>query len=125
MPRQRSLRIPSPRNASKNPADGPWCTCSRCGFIWSGARMAFQYDYSGGPIPQNQELLICPRCQDDANPQQGQFPAMGDPQPFRNTHAEPYAVDETDWITTQDEEIISTQDGDLFIEDIPNPDDPA
>lgn len=113
-----------PRHASKDPHQGPWTTCGRCGFIYSGAPMRFQYDYNGGPVPQNQELLVCPRCEDAPSLQQKLAPLRPDPAPFRNTRVEPYAVDETDWITTEDGEIIETESDQQLIEDIPNPDEP-
>src|SRR5262245_33980055 len=86
---------PKPKYASKDPAEGPWTTCDRCGFIWSGVNMAFQFDYVGGPVPQNLGLEVCPRCYDAANYQQKQLVLPPDPPPFGNTRPENYMVDET------------------------------
>lgn len=120
--RRESIIHSRPRHASKDPGNGSWTTCDRCGFVSSGNRMAFQYDYAGGPVPQDQRLLVCPRCRDEPNLQHKLTPLTPDPPVFRNARPEPYAVDETDWITTQDDEVITTQSDDALIEDIPNPD---
>src|SRR5262249_19242830 len=83
-----------PKYASRDPHQGPWCTCDRCGFVWSGSRMAFQYDFMGGAVPQSLGLLVCPICTDDLNWQAKLLILPPDPAPFRNTRAEPYNVDE-------------------------------
>ncbi len=84
-------------------------------------RMQFQYDFVGGPTPQNLGILVCPTCLDDLNYQNMLFILPPDPAPTFNTRPEPYAVDETDWLTTQSGDIIDTQDGAQFITQIPNP----
>lgn len=85
---------PKPKYASKDPHQGPWTTCDRCGFIWSGTSMRFQYDYMGGPTPQYLGVLVCPRCEDDLMYQRKLLILPPDPEPFRNTRPEPYEVDE-------------------------------
>lgn len=84
-------------------------------------RMAFQYDYLGGSVPQNLGLLVCETCTDALNFQQKLLILPPDPAPIFNTRPEPYAVDETNWLTTEDGDIIDTQDGEQFIQSIPNP----
>lgn len=84
-------------------------------------RMQFQYDFVGGATPQNLGLLVCPTCLDDLQYQNMLLILPPDPAPIWNTRPEPYAVDETNWLTTQDGDIITTQDGDPFITTIPNP----
>lgn len=79
--------------------------------IYSMNRMAFQFDYLGGSTPQNLGLLVCQRCTDDLNYQQKLLILPPDPAPIANTRPEPYAVDETNWLTTQDGDIFVTTDG--------------
>lgn len=114
-------RRPHPIGASTNPHDGPWTTCDRCGFISSHSRMQFQYDFMGGSVPQNLGLLVCSRCLDDLNWQQKLLILPPDPRPIANTRPEPYVVDETSWMTTQDGDVITAEDGETFITPIPNP----
>ena len=114
-------RRPHPMGASLNPHDGPWVTCDRCGFISSQNRMQFQYDFMGGSVPQNLGLLVCSKCLDDLNWQAKLLILPPDPKPIFNTRPEPYIVDETSWLTTEDEEIIETESGELFITPYTNP----
>ena len=86
---------PKPKYASKDPHQGPWVTCSRCGWIWSGVSMRFQFDYMGGSIPQSTGLLVCPRCEDEWDTQRKLLILPPDPAPFRNTRPENYMADES------------------------------
>lgn len=107
---------PHPQGTTTNPHDGPWTSCDRCGRIYSANRMRFQYDYMGGNVPQNLGLLVCDTgCLDALNFQQKLLILPPDPPPFYNTRPEPYAVDETNWLTTQGEDIISDQSNDSII----------
>ncbi len=112
---------PHPRRATTNPHDGPWTTCDRCGFVASMNRMQFQYDFVGGSTPQNLGILVCPTCLDDLSYQNMLLILPPDPAPIFNTRPEPYAVDETNWLSTQDDEIITTQDDGLITPTEPNP----
>ena len=114
-------RRPHPKWATRNPHDGPWSSCDRCGFVVSQNRMTFQYDFLGGSVPQSLGLLVCPTCLDDLNFQQKLLILPPDPRPIYNTRPEPYVVDETNWLTTQDGDIIDTVSGDDYITSIPNP----
>lgn len=115
------IRI-NPRGASRDPHQGPWATCDRCGFIYSMSRMQFQYDYTGGPEPQNLNLLVCSKCLDNLDFQRKFFVLPGDPQPFMNTRPEAYVADETNWLTTEDGDILGA-DGVPFTTQVPNPTD--
>lgn len=113
---------PHPQGTTTNPHAGPWTTCDRCGKIFSMNRMQFQYDYMGGSSPQNLGLLVCDSgCLDDLNYQQKLLILPPDPQPFFNTRPENYVVDETNWLVTQDDDIITTQSNDPLIQNIPSP----
>lgn len=87
--------------------------------------MQFQYDFLGGSVPQSLGLLVCPTCLDDLSWQQKLLILPPDPPPFFNTRPEPYVVDETDWLTTQDDDIITTQSSELLTPTVPNPADAA
>lgn len=113
---------PSPKYASKDSRLGAWTTCDRCGFISNQSDMQFQYDFLGGSTPQSTGYLVCPRCLDDLRWQNMLLIIPPDPPPIYNTRPETYTVDETTWLTTEDSEIISTEDGSEFIAQIPNPD---
>lgn len=106
---------------SENPA--AWSTCSRCGFQFNLKNMVWQYDYRGTPTPINTMILVCGResCLDIPNPQLSPVVLSPDPPPIYNARPENYTVDETDWLVTQDDDIIDTQSGDSFIARVPNP----
>lgn len=111
-----------PRNAivdAENPA--AWGTCDRCGFVWNLNRLTWQYDYQGTPQLQNLRFLVCPPCYDAPQPQLSPFILPPDPPPIYNARPENYVVDETNWLTTQDNEIIDTQSGEDLIQSLPNP----
>lgn len=114
---------PHPRGTTTNPSVGPWTTCDRCGFVSSMSRMQFQYDFMGGSAPQNLGILVCGRCLDDLQYQNMLLILPPDPAPIFNTRPEAYVADETNWLTTQDSEIITTEDDALFTTPIPNPSD--
>lgn len=83
--------------------------------------MQFQYDFMGGSSPQSLGLLVCGKCLDDMNWQQKLLILPPDPRPIFNTRPEPYIVDETSWMTTQDGDIITSETNETFITPIPNP----
>lgn len=87
--------------------------------------MQFQYDFVGGPTPQNLGLLVCQKCLDDLAYQFQLIVLPPDPAPTFNTRPETYTVDETDWLVTQDDEIITTQTDSPITPTEPNPEDPA
>lgn len=112
---------PNPKYASQNAKLGAWTSCDRCGILDNQSNMQFQYDFLGGSVPQNTGYLVCPRCVDGLRWQNSLLIIPPDPPPLFNTRPENYTVDETDWLTTQDDEIIDTQSGEEFITSIPNP----
>lgn len=116
---------PSPRRASRDPHYGPWTTCDRCGLINSHSRMQFQFDFYGGASPQNSGLLVCSTCLDDLSWEQKLIVLPPDPQPFFNTRPEPYTIDESNWLTTEDGDVIDTEGGDKITPSIPSPEEVA
>ncbi len=111
---------------SRDPHDGPWSTCDRCGLRYSQNRLQFQYDYLGGSVPQSLGLLVCSRtCLDALNYQQKLLILPPDPQPIFNTRPENYFIDEANFLLTQDGSIITTETGVDLVTSIPNPQDIA
>lgn len=111
-----------PKNATVDP-DNPiaWAACDRCQNIWNINKLAWQFDYRGTAQPQNTRLLCCPTCLDVPNAQFSPYILPPDPPPVLNARPFPYELSETDWLTTQDDEIITTQDGVLLTPSLPNP----
>lgn len=111
---------PHPKGASTNPGQGPWTECMRCGLVKSMDRIVFQYDFMGGSTPQNTGLRVCvDTCVDDLMWQAKLLILPPDPAPIPNTFPTNYAVDETNWLTTQDDSIITTQDGVPIVTPVP------
>lgn len=111
-----------PKNAEVD-GDSPraWGQCARCGMLWNLHNLQFQYAYQGSSMPQNTNQLVCPKHLDPLNPQDMPYILPPDPVPVFNARPETYTLDETSWLSTQDDDIITTQDGELFITAIPNP----
>lgn len=112
---------PHPRGASNDPHLGPWSACDYCGFSFNLSKLQFQYDFMGGSTPQNLGFLVCSKCLDGLQYQNKLLVLPPDPAPIFNTRPENYTVDETNWLTTEDEDILTTEDGVDLITTIPNP----
>lgn len=112
-----------PKNAEVDP-DNPraWGTCDRCGFVFQLHRLQFQYAYQGSSIPISTNFLVCDTgCLDPLNPQDLPYILPPDPMPVFNARPEPYALDETSWLSTQDGDVLETQDNEPIITNIENP----
>lgn len=112
---------PHPRGTTTNPADGPWSTCDFCGFVYSQNRLQFDFQFAGGPTPINTGFLVCDRCSDDINYQQSLLILPPDPPVIFNTRPENYTVDETNWLATEDGDILTTESDVPLGTNIPNP----
>lgn len=97
----------------------------RCGFVSSANRMQFQFAFRGGSTPINTRLIVCDICLDDLDNQQSLLVIPPDPPAMFNTNPENYAVDETNWLATEDGNILTTESGVPLTTNIPNPDDDA
>ena len=111
-----------PKNAEVD-SDNPraWGTCDRCGRIWNLYRLAWQYDYNGAPTLQNLRVLVCETCYDTPQPQLSPLILGPDPEPIANARPEPYFIDENSVLATEDGDPLATEDDDVFIPAIPNP----
>ena len=96
--------------------------CDRCGSWFNLRDLAWQNQWQGTQII-NTGLLVCPdKCLDDLQPQLKAIILPPDPPPVLNARPEPYKYDQTDWLTTEDGEVIVTDDGEKIITQVPNPD---
>jgi hypothetical protein len=115
----------APKYASRDATRGAWVTCDVCGFIWSMCDMSFQYDFLGGSTPVSTHVLKCPKCINDLRWQAKLIIIPPDPPPLFNTRPETYTIDETNFLTTQDGDIIDTESGKSYITSVANPADDA
>lgn len=94
--------------------------CARCGFRFNLENMQWQYDYQGTQYPTNTRILVCGRssCLDVPNPQRAPMILAPDPEPLFNARPEPYELDATSWLATQDGDIYAEIDGDLYLANI-------
>lgn len=115
-----------PKNAEVDPeSPRAWGTCDRCGFLYNLHRLQWQFAYRGSMRAQNTRLLVCDRCVDPLNPQDASYILPPDPPPLLNARPGAHSADEGSWLITDEQEIITTQDGDYIGTAIPNPDDAA
>lgn len=109
-------------HARVDPSLGVWKVCQRCGFWYSACDIVWQYDYRGGATPQNIGIQVCVRtCLDGLNFNNKLLVLPPDPPPQFYTLPETFAVDQANYLTTQDESILTTQSAVDLIQSIPNP----
>lgn len=61
--------------------------CDRCGTQYSRTDLTWQFEWQGWML-QNQQLLVCPSCLDDPQPQLRAYVVPPDPVPFQNARVE-------------------------------------
>jgi hypothetical protein len=83
---------------SENPQ--AWATCDRCGSNYNLVNLQWQHDWRGQTL-QNLRLLVCDRCLDTPSVWFKTIVLPPDPLPVINARPEAYAVDETDWLSTE------------------------
>jgi hypothetical protein len=98
-----------------------FAVCDRCGRWDNQVNLKWQMQYAG-PTLVNLRLLVCDSCLDTPQQQLRTVIIPADPPPVYNARPEPFVIDETDWLSTQDDDVIDTQDGESIITRIPNPD---
>lgn len=115
-----------PKNAVVDP-DNPraWGQCDRCGMIWPQHTLQWQYAYMGSTMPQNTRMLVCSKHVDPLNIQDAAYILPPDPPPVLNARAGASDFNEGSWLVTDDQEILTTQDGSYIGTGIPSPDDAA
>jgi hypothetical protein len=88
--------------------------CDRCGFLYNLVNLMFQYRFAG-TATVNTNFRVCSRCLDPLNPQSMTRLLPPDPMPVLNARVEPYMLDEVDFLSTQDEVPIETQDDEIIV----------
>ena len=96
--------------------------CDRCGFLYNLKDLQWQFQYAGVGLI-NLQILVCDTCLDIPQPQLQAIVLPADPPPVYNARPEPYVIDETDWLTAENGQIIDTESGLDLIRTIPNPSD--
>ena len=94
--------------------------CDRCGFRFNLENLQWQYDFRGTTRPINTRILVCGRssCMDEMQPQNSPLILSPDPEPIFNARPETYVLDETSWLATQDGDVYTEIDGDLYLANI-------
>lgn len=86
-----------------------WSTCDRCGFNHNLYKLQYQYQWAGTDLI-NLGIKVCDRCLDDPSPFLRTIIIPPDPPPVDQPRPEPYAFDEVDYRTTEDDSTRITED---------------
>lgn len=107
-----------PHGRARVDEDNPqaWGICDRCGCLYCLRDLQFQYAINGLNII-NTQLRVCETCMDELNYQFQNIPLPADPIPKRNARPEPYMLDEVDYLSTQDDVPITTEDDTIIVVD--------
>lgn len=99
--------------------------CDRCGFLYNHDDLQWQFDWAGASLI-NKRILVCETCLDVPQEQLRAIVLPADPVPIVNPRVESYAQDETNYISSTNEDtvdpvtgipvpsttVIGTEDGD-------------
>lgn len=119
---------PHPKRADTDPDDPrAWAADDHSGFITNLHKLSWENQWGGNTLI-NLGYLSMPPYLDEPQPQLRTLILPADPPVIFNTRPEPYAMDETNWRTTQDGDmrdptgIRETQDLQLRVTSTANPD---
>ncbi len=108
-------RRPHPRRADvDNERERVWTTDDRDGFINNKNKMKWQFEWAGSQLI-NKKLLVSQSNLDEPQQQLRTLVLPADPVPKQFARPENYVVDETDWLTTQNGDVIEAQDESLIV----------
>lgn len=93
--------------------------CDRCGFWFNRVDLQYQHIVAGATIVST-NLAVCERCTDDLQLNLMAITLPPDPVPIADPRIENFAIDEIDYLSTQDDEIIETEDGDEIVTNEPS-----
>src|SRR5271166_5678414 len=106
---------PHPKRTTLNiDQPDPWGTCDRSGFIGDHSRMKFQFQWAGSALI-NTGILVHPDQYDVPSDFLRTLIIPPDPDPLFNARPEPYTIDETDWLVTDNSLILQTDSGTLLV----------
>lgn len=88
--------------------------CDRCGFLYNLKELRWQFDFAG-PVLQNLRILVCSPCYD--KPQEQNKPVLlpPDPLPVPNARPQNYQDAEVNYLATQSELFIDTEDDENIV----------
>lgn len=112
-----------PKNAVVDPENpSAWGACDRCGMIYNLSSLQWQFAYQGSSQPQNTRMLVCEKHLDPLNPQSTPYILPPDPLPVYNARmGASDAYGEASYLVTEDESILTTQDGEALLTAVPDP----
>lgn len=84
--------------------------CDRCGFLRNLHKLRWQMQWNADEL-YNQRILVCDECWDIPQDQLREVIPTADPIGLPNARPEAFAQDETNYLTTQQESPLATQDG--------------
>lgn len=84
--------------------------CDRCGFVFNHVDLKFQFDYAGAGL-YNKRILVCDRCDDDAQPQMKAIVLPPDPVPVLNPRPQDYSLANNDYRVTSGQDVIDPVTG--------------
>lgn len=86
-----------------------FAVCDRCSDWYNITDLRWQFQWAG-PNLQNLRYLVCPTCYDEPQPQLKPRILPPDPMPTLNARPENFLIDDFDYSTTQDGDVITAQD---------------
>lgn len=84
-----------------------FAVCDRCGWWWNITDLRWQFEWAG-PNLQNLRLLVCEKCLDVPQPQLKPRIIPPDPTPTLNARPENFLVDDFNFMSTEDSDVIVT-----------------
>ena len=95
--------------------------CDYCGFLYNLKDLQWQRQWAGTQMI-NLGSLVCDICLDVPQQQLRSLTLPPDPVPVYNARPEYYAIDDSNWLVTQDRQFLTTQSGLRLITQAVNPD---
>lgn len=86
-----------------------FAVCDGCGFWYNITDLRWQYQWAGMQL-QNLCYLVCPTCLDVPQQQLKARIIPPDPMPTLNARPENFLVDDFDYMTTQDGDVLVSQE---------------
>ena len=93
--------------------------CDACGFLYNLEDLHYQHKVAGGTVV-NTNMRRCEKCTDDLQLNLMTITLPPDPMPVVDPRVENFAIDEIDYLSTQNNAIIETEDGDEIVTNEPS-----